>query len=102
MYLACKVENRQRRYYIRKSEFKEGVYVSRDLMDLGTDPSVFLEYPGGRSFYIHERVEERLDEMDPAWDYGELEDIFWPFLRPDIRRSLDGFKCRDTRNFEEL
>ncbi len=98
MYLAWKRHQDRRNYYIRKSVIQNGVFVSMDLMDLGPDPSVYLEYPGGRSFYIQERVEEHLDKKDTPWSYQELEDLFWPFLRPDIRRSLDGFKCRDERH----
>ena len=100
MYMAYKKEKRQRHYYIRQSVLKDGVYESRELMDLGTDPSNYLVYPGGRSFYIHDQVEEHLDELDITWDYEELEDIFWPFLRPDIRKSLDGFRQREKRNIK--
>ena len=98
MYLAWKEQNKKRHYFIRQSVLSQGVYVSRDLMDLGRDPCVFLEYPGGRSFYIHEQVEEQLNASGAAWDYGDLEDVFWPFVSPDIKRSLQGFKSRDVRN----
>ena len=35
---------------------------SRDLFDLGTDPTRYIVYPGGNSFYIHEVVRDALAE----------------------------------------
>ncbi len=98
MYLARRIHNRKRYYFIRESVLQDGVYVSKDLMDLGPDPSQYLVYPGSRSFYIHEDVQDHLDGQDVSWDYDDLEDIFWPFLHPETKRSLEGFKCRDTRS----
>ncbi len=95
MYLAFKIINKQKHYFIRKSVFVDGSYVSRELMCLGPDPSRHIVYPGGRSFYIHEDVEERLISQGVTPDYDRLESIFWPFVKPDIRRSLQGFMSRD-------
>ena len=94
MYLAYKIINKQKHYFIRKSVFLDGDYVSRELMELGPDPSAYLVYPGGRSFYIHEQVEETLDSQGFVPDYDLLEKIFWPFVRPDIKRALQGFMFR--------
>ncbi len=95
MYLAYNTINRQRHYFIRQTEFIDGVYVSRELMSLGSDPSSYIVYPGGNSFYIHEHVEENLNSQGVIPDYDLLEKIFWPFVRHDIRRSLRGFFSRD-------
>ncbi len=95
MYMAYKIINRQKQYFIRKSVFVDGVYVSRELMALGPDPSEYIVYPGGRSFYIHENVEESLSSQGLAPNYDLLEKIFLPFLQPDIKRSLRGFFDRD-------
>ncbi len=96
MYLAQKTINHKRHYFIRKSVRVNGVYVSRELMSLGPDPSRFIVYPGGRSFYIHENVEDHLSGKGYVPDYDLLEKIFWPFVRPDIKRALQGFFSRDS------
>ncbi|WP_028574311.1 J domain-containing protein [Desulfonatronovibrio hydrogenovorans] len=102
MYLAQKVISGERHYFIRESVHRDGVYVSRELMSLGTDPSGYLVYPGGRSFYIHEQVEECLARSGADPDYDELEELFWPFVRPDIRHSIQGFRSRGRKRFSEL
>jgi hypothetical protein len=51
-------------------------------------------YPGGNSFYIHESIQERLNSLNIYPKVDELEDIFWCFLDPDIRRSLETFRNR--------
>lgn len=94
MYLATKIIHGERQYFIRQSILQDSVYISRELMHLGSDPSVFIVYPGGRSFYIDENVENILNTKLSEWNYQELEDIFWPFIRPDIRRSVGCFRRR--------
>jgi len=94
MYLAYNIINQQKHYFIRKSVCADGVYVSRELMSLGPDPSSYIVYSGGSSFYIHEHVEERLCSQGVDSDYDLLENIFWPFVRQDIRRALRGFFSR--------
>jgi hypothetical protein len=57
MYLARLPENSNGcRYLIRQSYADGNCYRSRDLFDLGDDPSRFIVYVGGNGFYI-----------DPAW-----------------------------------
>jgi len=72
--------------------------MSRDLFDLGPDPTRYIVYPGGNAFYISAAVEDRLAELgiDPASD--ELEDLFWRFVRPEIRRVLEPFRSRQERH----
>lgn len=95
MYMAHTTINNQRHYIIRKSVFTGGVYVSRDMMELGPDPSAYIVYPGGSSFYIREDVEEVLSSRGADPDYDQLEIIFWPFVREDIKWTLRGFMSRD-------
>ena len=94
MYLATNIIHGKRQYFIRQSILQDGMYVSRELMELGPEPSVYIVYPGGRSFYIDESVENVLNTKLSEWDYQELEDIFWAFIRPDIRRSVGCFRRR--------
>jgi hypothetical protein len=94
MYLARHYLRRRVRYTIRESYREGGHYRSRDLFDLGADPSAFVVYPGGNAFYVHESVTDRLCELGVTPTDDELDDIFWPFIDPDIRHRLDVFRNR--------
>ena len=94
MYLAEHTIDGQTHYLIRES-YKDGeAFKSRDLFDLGPDPAQHIVYPGGNSFYIEDTVCDALYEsgVDPGTD--ELEDIFWPFLEPRVRRLVDSARQR--------
>lgn len=56
MYLARKHINGKIYYSLRESYKDNAYYKSRDLIDLGVDPTRFIVYPGGTSFYIHEDI----------------------------------------------
>jgi hypothetical protein len=97
VYLAAIKINGQIHYFIRES-FRQGEHIlSRDLFDLGPDPSRYIIYPGGNAFYIDEAIEDRLTELGTDGIQDELEDIFWRFVRPDIRRVLEPFRRRQDR-----
>lgn len=95
MYLAVKHLTGKPAYVIRESYHCEDHYRSRDLFDLGADPTKYIVYPGGNAFFIDEMVEERLTENGARLDGDELETIFWPFLKPEIQRALDCFRNRE-------
>ena len=97
MYLACKILNGQNHYFIRESFQQAGIFQSRELIDLGPDPACYIVYPGGNAFYIDGVIEDRLIELGAEADLDELEDIFWRFVRPDIRRVLEPFRRREER-----
>ncbi len=94
MYLARVMVKNRMHYCIRQSMENGDGYCRRDLFDLGRRPGEFIVYPGGSSFYIHEVVTDALEKGGASFSDDELEDIFWPFLKPDIRRALDGFRRR--------
>ena len=96
MYLAQTTVNGQTHYSIRESYLHENRFLSRNLFDLGTDPDQYIVYPGGNSFYIHESIEEQLNDLDVYPKDDELEDIFWHFLDPAIRRALETFRNRQN------
>ncbi|MCP4630635.1 MAG: J domain-containing protein, partial [bacterium] len=98
MYLASKRINGELHYLIRESYQKEDVLRSRDLMELGTDPTQFIIYPGGNAFYIAEVIEDRLLELGAGENLDQLEDIFWQFVQPEIRRVLEPFRSREERH----
>jgi len=83
-------------YYLRESFRDGGHFLSRDLIDLGTDPAEHIIYPGGNAFYIDPVIEDHLDELGIIFQDSDLEDIFWRFLDPDIQRVLEHFRHREA------
>ena len=98
MYLAQKKINRETRYFIRESYSDADYFRSRDLIDLGPDPARFIIYPGGNSFYIDTFIEDRINELGKKADPDKLEDIFWRFVHPEIRRVLEPFRSREKQH----
>jgi len=94
LYLAQRKINGQTHYFIRESYLHNHRFLSRNLFDLGTDPARYIVYPGGNAFYINESVVERLNDLNVYLDNDALEDIFWRFIDPDIKRSLETFRNR--------
>jgi hypothetical protein len=82
-------------YTIRESYRVGDSMRSRDLFELGSDPSQYIVYPGGNSFYIHEDVREALADRGCDPSDPELDQIFWRFLKPRIRRALESFRNRE-------
>jgi hypothetical protein len=96
VYLARKDIKGVTHYSIRESYRAGDYFLSRDLIDLGTDPAEHIIYPGGNAFYIDPAIEDRLDELGATFQDHELEDIFWRFLEPDIQRVLEHFRHREA------
>ena len=98
MYLArVSQKTKGYRYVIRQSYDDGACYRSRDLFDLGNDPSRFIIYPGGNGFYIDMVVEETIAKKGIWVSQEDLEPVFLPFLAPYILRVINGFD-RKTRN----
>ena len=95
LYLARKQIQGKFHYYIRESYRDGDVLRSRDLFNLGSDPARYLVYPGGNSFYVHEAVGDALEAQGCETDHNDLEEIFWRFLKPRIRRALESFRHRE-------
>lgn len=94
MYLARRQVQGKTYYAIRESYPAGKIFRSRHLIDLGTDPAAYVQYPGGNAFYIHESIEDRLRALDVVYEADELDEIFWPFVRPDIRKAQAYFRRR--------
>jgi len=96
MYLArVPDKNTGWRYIIRQSYAHGDGYRSRDLFDLGDDPSDFIVYPGGNGFYIDTNVETAIADQGVSVSQDDLEPVFLPFLSPHIRRVIDGFDRKE-------
>jgi hypothetical protein len=92
MYLARLSHKRGAVSYVIRQSYDDGrCYRSRDLFDLGDDPARWIVYPGGNGFYIHTDVEDTIADKGVTVSQIELEPLFFPFLRPHIRRVIDGF-----------
>jgi hypothetical protein len=92
MYLARRKIKNQTHYYIRDT-YREGPYLkSRDVFDLGKDPSVYVIYASGHGYYFDEVIEETLAQFGLYPDQDELEHVFWDFLDPEIKRVIIGFQ----------
>ena len=97
MYLARETFNKRTHYYIRES-YRDGAYLkSRNVFDLGIDPSQYIVYPGGHGYYYDPAIEETLEDFGIIPKQDELDHIFWEFLDPEIRHVITGFQ----RNFHD-
>ncbi|MFP4284910.1 MAG: hypothetical protein ACLFQG_05095 [Desulfovermiculus sp.] len=94
MYLARFISSGRLSYQLRQSVSDNGIFVSRTLYDLGSDPGSFIVYPGGNSFYLDQDMVETIEHRGRNVQYTELENIFWPFVHLSIRRKLQGFHNR--------
>ena len=92
MYLARTNIGNQTHYSIRESFLDGDCLKSRVLFHLGTDPSRYIIYPGGKGYYFNEVVEETLQEYGVNPTQAELDQIFWDFLDPEIQRVIQGFE----------
>lgn len=100
MYLAeCNSPGR-RTYVLRESRFdpQKNCWRSWDLLDLGGAPWEYIEYPGGNAFYINEFVTGKLAAGSVTYGLAELEELFWPFVKKEIREKLEPFHCRSRRS----
>lgn len=91
MYLARERINNQIHYYIRQSYKKDGYLKSRNLYNLGTDPTRFIIYPGGNSYYYDTTIIDTLANKGIDADQSTLDPIFFDFLHPEIQRVIAGF-----------
>ncbi len=96
MYLARKTKKGKIAYILRQSYQDERVYRHRDLFELGADPTIYIRYPGGNAYYIDDRIREELDHLGVRVGEDELEELFWPFVKPSIRRAVENFRRRSV------
>jgi len=96
MYLAAVREKRWYRFEIRESYWDGACYRSRNLVDLGGDPSEHIVYPGGRAYYIDPDLEDRIREQGGHPYPDELDDLLWPFVDQDVRHAVGAFRSRQS------
>lgn len=94
MYIARITINRKIHYILRETCKVGNTLSYRNIFEMGSDPTQFIIYPGGNAYYFSSVILERLDALGIRHHDEELEDLFWPFLRPDIKRSVAHFRHR--------
>ncbi len=101
MYMAYIKDKGRPHYLLRESCIIEDELTFQDVFDLGTDPSAFIHYPGGNAFYLDEQMEAAVAEKAVDYDTDELEDLFWPWIKPDIKRAVETFRNRSFKTFSQ-
>jgi len=97
LYLAREHIAGRTHYTIRESYRKADAILCRNLFDLGSDPERFIVYPGGNAFFIDAVVEDGIRALGSEPAPEDMEDLFWPFLKPDIRRRLEPFRRQECQ-----
>jgi hypothetical protein len=99
VYLAEHTIKGTRKYTIRISKYnpETGCWQCTDLYDLGRSPWEYIEYPGGNAFYIRGSVCQQLEALGVEYDLSELEELFWRFIKKEIRQKIEPFHCRGRR-----
>jgi hypothetical protein len=91
MYLARKRLGKRIHYTLRESYRDGEEWKSRHLLDLGTDPSRYILYPGGNGYYYAPEILDALAEKGLYTDQSSLDALFFEFLSPHIQRVIHGF-----------
>ena len=88
MYLARQIKEGKTRYFIRESYLDGTRWKSRDLAALGEDPGRWIHTPARTAYYIDEAIEDAIRDKGVDAGQAELEEVFWPFLDPAVRRII--------------
>ncbi|WP_022667454.1 J domain-containing protein [Desulfospira joergensenii] len=94
MYIARIKNPRGFNFFLRESRKKDAGFVFQDLFDLGPCPGQWVRYPGRNAFYLDEDMVDSVMDLAQNFDMDLLEDLFWPWVRPDIRRAVETFRNR--------
>ena len=92
MYLRRKNTKSGRRFVLSESYRDGSLLRHRSLIDMGPDPGIYIEYPGGNSFHVRESLIEKLEAMGKEAPEDEMENLLMPFLDPRIRRIVERFQ----------
>ncbi|MBU0970887.1 MAG: J domain-containing protein [Proteobacteria bacterium] len=91
MYLALVKTRKKVTYILRQSLISKGKPIHCDLFDLGPSPGAWIDYPGGNAWHLDHRLETMVSRTCQNFDSDELERLFRPWIRPDIRRAVEAF-----------
>lgn len=93
MYLAQQKIGNELHFLIRLSYWDGSGWRSRDLVDLGPDPTVHLIYEGPLGFFLDQTIEQAIRSSGVTPGPGELESVLAPFLPAGLRHRFERL-CR--------
>ena len=102
MYLAKVKKDRQITYILRESVRQGEQMMARDIFDIGPCPGAWIDYPGGNAWYLNPDLESRISSLADTVDSEALENLFLPFLQPDIRRATQTFRQRSFKQYTPM
>jgi len=91
MYLARLIYQGKRCYIIRQSYVDDGHMKSRDLFDLGDDPTRHIVYVGGNGFYYTDELLDGIAQAGTNATQEQLDELLFDFLKPSVQRVIEGF-----------
>lgn len=91
MYLAVERIAGKTRYFIRESYLEGDGWLSRDLFHLARHPSTYVTYAADYAYYLDEEIEKGIVAGGNETNPHELDRLFWPFLRPEVRARVERF-----------
>lgn len=98
MYLAFIKTGKKTTYFLRESVSESTASkerpIHRDLYDLGPSPGAWINYPGGNAWYVDPDLEAAVFASCQNFDPDLFEELFWPFVRSDIRQAVEAFRNR--------
>ncbi|MDD9301191.1 MAG: J domain-containing protein [Desulfobacter sp.] len=94
MYLARVKKEKTFTYILRESIKEEQGMGFRDIVDLGPRPGAWIDYPGRNAWYLSPDLESKILDISPNTDPDHIEDLFWPFVRSEVRRATRAFRQR--------
>jgi hypothetical protein len=97
VYLARQTKDGKTHYFIRESYLDGNHWKSRDLAALGQDPGRWIHTPTRTAYYVDEAIEDALRDKGVEAGQEELEEVFWPFLDPAVRRIIQNHSSGRSR-----
>jgi hypothetical protein len=94
MYMALVTTQGKTTYILRESIVSGEQRIHHDLFDLGPSPGAWINYPGGNAWYVDENLEAAISRACQHFDPDLLEELFWPWVRRDIRQAVSFFRNR--------
>jgi len=94
MYMAFIKTRKKITYTLRESVYSDKKLIHRNLFDLGPCPGAWINYPGGNAWYVDPNLENIVSKASKNFNPDGLEELFWPWVRPDIRQAVEAFRSR--------
>ncbi len=95
IYLAKQRKDRQTLYFLRETIPDDTHSGFQEICSLGPKPGAWIDYPGGNAWHVCPDLVHRISRKARQLDPEVLEDLFWPFVRSDIRQATAHFRERD-------